>query len=115
MAVERLPDPIKFMFWIKTQHHSCDVAPVRAFRIRLEQAQIRDEVFLIVDGQYGIGWCDIGDIGIERRLLHWLYRNWLLIENSALGSGHIDDARRSPLCPQEQTSPPGPVRSEKCQ
>jgi hypothetical protein len=31
-------------------------------------------VLLVVDGQYGIGGCGIGDIGIERRLLHGLSR-----------------------------------------
>lgn len=40
MAVERLPDPITFMFRIEMQHHSCDLAPVRTFRMRIEQAQI---------------------------------------------------------------------------
>jgi hypothetical protein len=75
------------------EHYPCDFAPVSSFCIRVEQAQIRDDVLLVVDRQYGIGGSSIGDIGIERRLLHWLYRNWLLIENSALGSGHhIDDA-----------------------
>jgi hypothetical protein len=38
MAVEHLPNPITFMFRIKMQHHSRDLAPVRAFRMRIEQA-----------------------------------------------------------------------------
>jgi hypothetical protein len=28
--------------------------PFSAFRIRVERAQIRDEVFLVVNGRYGI-------------------------------------------------------------
>jgi hypothetical protein len=34
---------IGFEFRIKMQHRSCDFAPVSTFRIRVEQAQIRDE------------------------------------------------------------------------
>src|SRR5713101_6591441 len=60
------------MFRIKMQHDACDFAPVSTFRIRVEQAQIRDEVLLVVNGQYGIGGRGIGDIGIKRRLLHGL-------------------------------------------
>ena len=48
MVLERPPDPIRVMFWIKMQHHSCDFAPVRTFRMRVEQAQIRDEVLVVV-------------------------------------------------------------------
>jgi hypothetical protein len=62
------------------QHHSCDFAPVRTLRIRVEQAQIRDDVLLVVSGQYGIGGRGIGDIGIKRRLLHGFSRNRSLID-----------------------------------
>jgi hypothetical protein len=34
-------------------------------------------VLFVIDGQYGIGGCGIGDIGIKRRLLHGLSRNRL--------------------------------------
>src|SRR6267142_1580487 len=77
MALERSPGAIRFMFRIEMQHHSCDFAPASTFRVRVEQAQIRDEV-LVLSGQYGIGGCGIGDIGIKRRLLHGLSRNRLL-------------------------------------
>jgi hypothetical protein len=43
------------MFRIKMQHHSCDFAPVSTLRIRVEQAQVRDHVLLVVYGQYGTG------------------------------------------------------------
>ena len=43
------------MFRINVQHYSCDFAPISTFRIRVEQAQIRDDVLLVVDGQDGIG------------------------------------------------------------
>ena len=44
MAVERPPGAIRVMLGIKTQHHSCDFAPISTFRIRVEQAQIRDDM-----------------------------------------------------------------------
>jgi|SRR5450755_4345782 hypothetical protein len=66
MAIERPPGAIGFLMRIKMQHHSCDFAPVSTFRIRVEQAQIRDDVLLVVNGQYGIGGRGIGDIGIKQ-------------------------------------------------
>ena len=86
MAVERPPGAIGLMFWIKMQHYWCNFAPVSTFHIRVEQAQIRDEVFLVVSGQHGIGGGDIGDIEIKRRRLHGRSRNGLLIHEFALGS-----------------------------
>src|SRR5712675_2575681 len=68
--VERPPSAIGFMFRIKMKHYSCDFVPVGTFRIRVEQAQIRDEVLLVVSCQYGIVGRGIGYIGIKRRLLH---------------------------------------------
>jgi hypothetical protein len=55
MAVERLPGAIGVMFGIQMQHDACDVAPVGILRIRVEQAQICDDVFLVVSGQHRIG------------------------------------------------------------
>ena len=85
MAVERLPGAIGVMFGIQMQHDACDVAPVGILRIRVEQAQICDDVFLVVNGQRGIRWRGIGDIGIKRRLLHALSRNTLLIDQLCFG------------------------------
>jgi hypothetical protein len=70
MAVERPSSAIRVISRIKLEHYPCDFAPVGSFRIRVEQAEIRDDVLLVVDGQYRIGGRGIGDIGIERRLLH---------------------------------------------
>src|SRR5258708_34918590 len=49
------------MLRVKMQHYSCDFAPVSTYRIRVEQAQIRDDVLFVVDGQYGIGGGSIGE------------------------------------------------------
>ena len=45
-----------FMFRVKVQHDPRDFTPVSTFYIGVEQAQIRDDVFLVVNGQHGIGW-----------------------------------------------------------
>jgi len=47
------------------QHYSCDLTPVSTVRICVEQAEICDDVLFVIDGQYGIGGCGIGDIGIS--------------------------------------------------
>jgi hypothetical protein len=67
MAIERPTGAISFLTRIKMQHYSRNFAPVSTFRIRVEQAQIRDDVLLVVNGQYGIGGRGISDIGIRRR------------------------------------------------
>jgi hypothetical protein len=76
---------IGFMFRINMEHYSCDIAPVSTIDLCVEQAQIRDEVFLVVDGQHRIGRRGIGDIGIKRRLLHGRSRNRLLIDQLCFG------------------------------
>ena len=67
MALERPPGTIGVVFRVKMQHYPGDFAPVSTLRIRVEQAQIRDDVLLVVDGQYGIRGRGIGDIEIRRR------------------------------------------------
>src|SRR5882757_2145761 len=79
------------MFGIKVQHYSCDFAPVSTLCVRVEQAQIRDDVLFVVNGQYGIGGRGIGDVGTKRRLLHRRPRNRFSSTNIAFGLGHIDD------------------------
>src|SRR5216683_1708194 len=104
MAVERSPSAIGFMFRVKMQHYSRDFAPVSTLRVRVEQAQIRDEVLLVVNGQYGIGGRGIGDIGIKRRLLHGRPRNRLSPSTFALAPWHIDD--REAVAPHSHRSLP---------
>jgi hypothetical protein len=55
MALKRSPGAIEFTFRVEMQHYSCDVTPVGAFAVRVEQPEIRDEVFLVIGGQ-----CDTG-------------------------------------------------------
>src|SRR6266850_4943368 len=113
MALERPPGAIRFMFWIKMQHYSCDCSPVSTYRIRVEQAQIRDEVLLVVSGQYGIGGRGIGDIGIKRRRLHGRFSQQIA-DRSILRwpPWHIDDRTREVrfalVNGHRQTEPSGP-------
>ncbi|KRR11426.1 hypothetical protein CQ12_40325 [Bradyrhizobium jicamae] len=76
MAVERLPGLITIMFRIEMQHHPCDFAPVRTFRMCIQQAQIRNEVLLVVRGQRATRGRNIGDIGINRPSRHGRSRIW---------------------------------------
>jgi hypothetical protein len=52
MALERPPGAIEFMFRIKVQHYSGNFTPVSNLHVRVEQAQIRDEVLLVVHSQH---------------------------------------------------------------
>jgi hypothetical protein len=70
MAIERPPGAIGFTLPIKMQHYSSNLTPVRTLRVRIEQTQIGDDVFLVVNGQNGIGRCGIGDIWIKRQVRH---------------------------------------------
>src|SRR5260370_15673673 len=98
MALERPPSAIWFKLRIKMQYYSCDFAPVSTCRIRVEQAQIRDDVLFVVDGQYGIGGRGIGDIGIKWRLLHGHSRNKIADDQFYVGLLGILMTPRSPLC-----------------
>jgi hypothetical protein len=91
MALERPPGAIEFMLRITVQHYSGNFTPVSTLHVRVEQAQIHDEVLLVVHSQRGIGRRGIGDIGIKRRFLHGRSRNRLLIDHLALGFWRIDD------------------------
>ena len=99
MALERPSGAIGLMFRVKMQHDPRDFTPVSPFRIRVEQAQICDEVLLVVNGQYGIGGRGIGDIGIKRRFLHRAFSRQVADRASLLWTPwHIvTPYQRSPL------------------
>jgi len=111
------------------QHNSCDFTPVGTFRIRVVQAQIRDEVFLVVNGQHGIG----GRYRRHRDLAAasaWALSQQLLIDQLYLGLlGTLMTAKppliwaipgleraqlRGPLYLDEPTLSERPLTSEKC-
>jgi nuclear transport factor 2 (NTF2) superfamily protein len=66
-------------------HYSRDFAPVCTFRIRVEQAQIRDEMLLVLSGQH--------DRKAQYRLHRdqaaasaWAFSQHVVIDHFALGS-----------------------------
>src|SRR6266513_3464123 len=86
MTLECPPREIGFMFRIKMQNYSCDFTPISTFLVGVEQVQIRDEVFLVVSGQHGIGGRGIGEIWIKRRPMHGRSRNVVDSTNFSWGS-----------------------------
>jgi hypothetical protein len=91
MAVERPAGAIRFMFRINVQHYSCNFTPVSTFRVRIEQAKIRNKLFLVVNGQTGIGGRRIGDIRIKRGLLQARRSRNTVIEQLRRAPWHFDD------------------------
>jgi len=49
MAVECRPRAIWFVLRIEMEHNPGDMTPVSTFRIRVEQAQIRDDVLFVIE------------------------------------------------------------------
>ena len=70
VAFERSPRAVGVAVRVNMQDDPRDIAPVGTVRIGIEQAQVRDEMLLVVGGDRWIGWGQISDIRIERRLLH---------------------------------------------
>ena len=62
------------MRWIEMQNDPDDLAPVSAFRIGIEKAQIGDEVLLVVAGEDAAGGSSIRYWRIE---LGWLHESAL--------------------------------------
>jgi hypothetical protein len=79
MTVERPPGAIGFAVRIKMQDYAGNFTPVGAFCVGVEQTQIRDEVFLVIGGQYGTGGCGIDNIWIKRRDPHGCFSRRLSI------------------------------------
>jgi len=70
MAVERSSRAIRLDLRIDVQHDLRHFTPVRPLLIRIEHAQISDDVLFVVDREYGIRGSKIGDVWISRRFFH---------------------------------------------
>ena len=91
---------------MKLMHKFAEMTPDTPARPRVEQVQIRDEVFFVVDRQHRIGRRGIGNIRVKRRLLHGRSRSRSSSIQFAFGRGILMTAKpRSPLCSNERTSP----------
>src|SRR5579884_1109949 len=70
MALPRAPGTIRFAFWIDVQNDFCHFLPVCPFCVGVEQAQIGDEMLLVVARQIPVGRRNVRDRRIERWRLH---------------------------------------------
>ena len=66
MAVECAPGPLGFHDRIDMENDMGDLFPISAIRLRIEHAEIRHDVFLVIGRQDGIARSVVRDIGIER-------------------------------------------------
>ena len=48
VTVEGTPRPFRFAGWIDVQDDPCDFRPIRTCGIGIEQAQIGDQMFLVI-------------------------------------------------------------------
>jgi len=48
VAFERYPCAVGLVVWVDAQHDPRDIAPVGAFRVGIEQTQVRDDMLLVV-------------------------------------------------------------------
>ena len=65
MAVECLPGTGRFTLRIDVQNDPRDFVPRGAFRVRVEQTQIGDDVLFVITRQHRVGGGRVGDIGIK--------------------------------------------------
>ena len=63
VAFERSPRAVGVAVRVNMQDDPRDIAPVGTVRIGIEQAQVRDEMLLVVGGNRWIGRGQISDIG----------------------------------------------------
>lgn len=61
----------RLVFWIDLENDLCDLAPVRALGVCIEQTHIGHQMLLVIVGQHRICRRMIGDCGITPRLAHW--------------------------------------------
>ncbi len=66
MRIERSARTFGFADRINVQNDLGDLFPVRTCLLRIEKAEISDEVLLVIGRQDGIGRSHVSDIGIER-------------------------------------------------
>jgi hypothetical protein len=86
MTVERPPGAIGFAVRIKMQDYAGNFTPVGAFCVGVEQTQIRDEVFLVIGGQYGTGGAVSATSGSSGGIRMGVSRDGCRSANFALGS-----------------------------
>ena len=61
---------IVFELWIDVQYNLRHLTPVGPLPIRLEHAQISNDMLLVVDREHSIRRCSIGNVWISGRFFH---------------------------------------------
>lgn len=70
MGIERGFSAIVVSYRINVQHNPRHFAPICTLYIRIEQAQVRYNVLLVVHREDGIRRCNIGNVGIWGWFFH---------------------------------------------
>jgi hypothetical protein len=70
MALKRMSGTIRFPIRVNMQYDPRDLTPVSTLGICIKQSQIGHQVHVVIASQRRIGRRDVGNIGIERWLLH---------------------------------------------
>ena len=70
MTVKCMSRAIWLSIWINMQNDPCNLSPVGALSIGIEQTQISHQMLLIVARQRRVGRRHVSNIGIKRRIPH---------------------------------------------
>ena len=70
VAIERASCAIRLKLWIDVQHDLRHFTPVGPLLIRIEHAQISNDVLFVVYREHGIRRRKIGNVWISRRFFH---------------------------------------------
>jgi hypothetical protein len=70
VAVECTSCAVMLPLGIDMKHELCHLAPARTLRVRIEHAQIGDDMLFVVDREHGIRWRNIGNVWICRWFFH---------------------------------------------
>lgn len=84
MAIMRMPRAFRFTIRVNMQNDPSDPAPVGAFGVSVKQAQVSHQMLLVVGSQRRVGWRDVGNNGIKRRVRHASPRQIFKISNVPL-------------------------------
>src|SRR6516165_5389492 len=70
VRLERTFCAVMLKLWIDVQDNLRHLAPVCPLSVRIEHAQISNDMLLIVDREEGIRWCNIGNVRISGWSFH---------------------------------------------
>ena len=69
VTIERAPRALRFTIGVDAQNDPRNFTPVRIFGVSIKQPKIRYQVAMVISGQRGPVWRNIGDICIKRRFV----------------------------------------------